>query len=142
MEWGYLVVVRETLCAVGLAALLASAIAVTHSLAAVGPTAAASSDLTVGRTLYRKFCGQCHALAQAHAAGFGSNTKGGFGDLGGPSFNELRVPYVFSVTAVTEPTGGHELVRKKITSKQLHTVATYIARTTRHNPIPALPTDG
>ena len=101
-----------------------------------------ADDLVVGRQLYRKFCGQCHALSAANAAGFGSNTKGGFGDLGGPSFNELRVPYAFSVTAVVEPTGGHEVLKKKITAKQLHAVAAYIARVTRNHPVPAFPTSG
>ena len=94
------------------------------------------------RALYRQFCGKCHALAQALAAGFGGSSKNGFGELGGPSFNELRVPYHYSITAVTIPTGGHEVVRRKIKPRQLIRVATYIATVTKHNPIPALPTDG
>ena len=49
---------------------------------------------------------------------------------------------VEAFTAVTEPTGGHELVRKKISYKELSTVAAYIAKATSHNPLPALPTDG
>ena len=97
--------------------------------------------LVVGKQLYREFCGKCHALSVALAAGFG-NSKGGLGPLGGPSFNNLRIPYSYSVAAVTEPTGGHEIVSKKITAKQLSQVATYIAKVTIHNPIPALPTDG
>jgi mono/diheme cytochrome c family protein len=125
-------------------AVLAGSIAVsTGQLAFASPRASArAGDLVAGRTLYRQFCGQCHALAQALSAGFGSNKKGGLGNLGGPSFNELRVPYAFSVTAVTEPTGGHEAVGKKITPKQLHVVARWIATATAHNPVPALPTDG
>jgi mono/diheme cytochrome c family protein len=100
----------------------------------------AASQLVVGKRLYRQYCGQCHALSQALSAGFGSS--GGLGQNGGPSFNELRIPYVFSIEAVTEPTGGHELVSKRISMTQLSEVAAYIAKTTVHNPIPALPTDG
>ena len=101
----------------------------------------ATSQLITGRQLYRQFCGKCHALAAALSAGFGAS-KNGFGQLGGPSFNELNVPYKYSITAVTLPTGGHEVVRRKITPKQLITVATYVSRVTARNPIPALPTDG
>jgi mono/diheme cytochrome c family protein len=121
-----------------------SAIAATGSIATAGRSAATASDNpTVGRDLYRKFCGQCHALREARAVGFGSNKKKtGLGVHGGPSFNELRVPYTMSVRHVTQPTGGHEIVRHKISSKQLHTVAAYVARITRDHPIPALPTDG
>ena len=122
--------------------LIAVAVSIVASFPGVGSSAARTDDLVVGRQLYRKFCGQCHALSAANAAGFGSNTKGGFGDLGGPSFNELRVPYAFSVTAVVEPTGGHEVLKKKITAKQLHAVAAYIARVTRNHPVPAFPTSG
>ncbi len=99
-----------------------------------------TSQLVVGKRLYRQYCGQCHALSAALAAGFGNNA--GLGQDGGPSFNDLRVPYTYSVEAVTEPTGGHELVRLKLTMPQLKAVATFIAKTTIHNPIPALPTDG
>jgi mono/diheme cytochrome c family protein len=124
------------------AVLTAFAVSIVAWFPGVGSSAAKTDDLVTGRQLYRKFCGQCHALSAANAAGFGSNKKGGYGSLGGPSFNELRVPYDFSVTAVVEPTGGHEVVKKKITAKQLHAVAAYIARVTRRNPVPAFPTSG
>jgi mono/diheme cytochrome c family protein len=108
------------------------------------PTARPSvaTRLPAGESLYREFCGQCHALSQAMSAGFGSAAKSGPGTDGGPSFNLLRVPYAMSIQAVTEPTGGHEKVRKRMTWGQIAAVATYIAKTTRHNPIPAAPTDG
>ena len=131
--------VRRTVFAAVLTAVAVSTVA---SFPGVGSSAAKTDDLVVGRQLYRKFCGQCHALSAANAAGFGSNSKGGFGSLGGPSFNELRVPYGFSVDAVVQPTGGHEVVKKKITAKQLHAVAAYIARVTRNHPVPAFPTSG
>lgn len=121
---------------------VATGAAATHSFATASPHAStAASELVTARQLYRQFCGKCHALAQALSAGFGSS-KNGFGTLGGPSFNELRVPYKYSITAVTLPTGGHEVVRRKITARQLSRVATYIATVTKKNPIPALPTDG
>jgi mono/diheme cytochrome c family protein len=100
----------------------------------------AKSALVTGRQLYRQYCGKCHALATALAAGFGSAK--GYGELGGPSFDQLQVPYAYSVQAVTEPTGGHELLRKRINSKQLHIVARWLARVTAKHPVPAFPTDG
>jgi mono/diheme cytochrome c family protein len=131
--------VRRTVFA---AILTAVAVSIVASFPGVGSSAPKSDDLATGRQLYRKFCGQCHALSAANAAGFGSNNSNGLGDLGGPSFNELRVPYSFSVTAVVEPTGGHEVVKKRITTKQLRAVATYIAKVTRNHPVPAFPTSG
>jgi mono/diheme cytochrome c family protein len=92
--------------------------------------------------IYRQFCGVCHAFAPARSAGFGSNSSTGLGTDGGPSLNQLRVPYSYTIAAITEPTGGHERVQRKITSKQLVTVARYLATATRNNPLPALPTDG
>jgi mono/diheme cytochrome c family protein len=128
---------------VAFAVLAVSLVAWTGSSAAANPTlpTTTSTASTLGRQLYRRYCGQCHALAKALSAGFGNNTKG-IGRNGGPSFNDLRVSYAASVTAVTEPTGGHEKVRTMIPAKQLIELATYIARTTAANPIPALSTDG
>ena len=131
--------VRRTVFA---ALLIAVAVSIVAAFPGVGSGAGRTDDLATGRQLYRKFCGQCHALSAANAAGFGSNNSNGLGELGGPSFNALRVPYSFSVTAVVEPTGGHEVVKKKITAKQLRAVATYIAKVTRNHPVPAFPTSG
>jgi mono/diheme cytochrome c family protein len=134
---------RRISCVVVSIVLGVSAVASTRSFATASPSAArATGDLVTGRSLYRQFCGKCHALDQALSAGFGSSNKFGFGEYGGPSFNVLRVPYAFSVTAVTLPTGGHEKVKAKITSKQLHRVAAFIAQVTRTNPVLAKPTDG
>jgi|SRR5436190_13149841 len=134
---------RRTVCIVFSVVLVVSVVASIGSFATASPsTSATAGDLVTGRQLYRKFCGPCHALAQALSAGFGSNSNTGLGKLGGPSFNELRVPYAFSIAAVTEPTGGHEVLRRKITARQLHVVARWIAKTTSRNPIPAFPTDG
>jgi mono/diheme cytochrome c family protein len=107
----------------------------------VAPVRSTSNAIVVGRQLYRRYCGQCHALAQALSAGFGKNTAG-VGANGGPSFNQLRVSYATSVNAVAEPTGGHEKLRTKISPKDLIAVARYIAKVTIHNPIPAMSTDG
>ncbi len=103
---------------------------------AAAPAAAAAT----GRQLYRTFCGDCHALAAARAAGFG--TTKGLGPNGGPSLDELRVPYALTITAVEQPTGGHEVVKRKMTWKQVRTVAAWLAAVTKHHPLPALPTDG
>ena len=94
----------------------------------------------LGKQLYRKFCGQCHALTQALAAGFGSDK--GLGQDGGPSFNNLRVPYNLSIVAVTEQFGGHELVVKRMTWDQLNQTAAFVATATRSNPYLARISDG
>jgi mono/diheme cytochrome c family protein len=136
------VTLRQATCVIASTVVVTTGIASTHSFATASPRASSTTAVLVTpRQLYRQFCGKCHALDAAHAAGFGSS-KNGFGTLGGPSFNELRVPYHYSITAVTLPTGGHEVVGEKITPKQLIKVATYIATVTKRNPIPALPTDG
>src|SRR5579863_1468283 len=97
-------------------------------------------NAALGKQLYRQFCGQCHALAQALAAGFGS--AGGLGTLGGPSFNNLHVPYDLAIVAVTEQFGGHELVVKRMTWQQLDTVAAFLAAATKTNPYLARVSDG
>jgi mono/diheme cytochrome c family protein len=98
------------------------------------------SSLEVGKQLYRKYCGQCHALTQALAAGFGSDN--GLGQNGGPSFNNLKVPYNLSIVAVTEQFGGHELVVKRMTWSQLGQVASFVATATKNNPYTARVSDG
>jgi mono/diheme cytochrome c family protein len=117
-------------------------IAITACVAAVavGRTSAGATTKVpiAGRALYREYCGKCHALAVALAAGFGTKAN----PLAGPSFNNLRVPYKYSIQAVTEPTGGHELLSRKLNPKQLNVVAIYIAKVTARHPLPALPTDG
>ncbi len=100
----------------------------------------APGQLALGKQLYRKYCGQCHALAQALAAGFGSDK--GLGTDGGPSFNNLKVPYNLSIVAVTEQFGGHELVVKRMTWTQLNQVAAFTAAATKTNPYLARITDG
>jgi mono/diheme cytochrome c family protein len=110
--------------------------------AGASPSSPAANRTATGKKLYREFCGQCHALSKALSAGFGSSNAGGLGTNGGPSFNDLRIPFQLSIVAVTEPTGGHEKVKKRIRWSQLSQVATYIAQATSRNPIPAEPTDG
>lgn len=129
---------RRTLCLVVLAA--AAAVSA-PSFATSSAAPSAQSTYVVGKQLYRQFCGKCHALSQALSAGFGNNTNG-IGANGGPSFNDLSVAYKYSIQAITEPTGGHEIVRTKLTAKQVAEVASFLAKATRGHPIPALPTDG
>jgi mono/diheme cytochrome c family protein len=102
----------------------------------VGPT-----KLEIGKRLYRTYCGQCHSLAAAFAAGFGS-ADNGFGQDGGPSFETLRVPFTLSFLAVTVPWAGHEVISHKMTFTQVKAVAAYIATVTKHHPALAQPIDG
>ena len=121
-------------------AVLAS-VPVAYSLAAgTTPQGSGASQLALGKQLYRKFCGQCHALSQALAAGFGSDS--GLGQNGGPSFNDLRVPYTLSYVAVTEQFGGHELVVTRMTYPQLNLVCSFVQAATKNNPYLARISDG
>ena len=124
----------------------AVAVLVMAASAVLGPTAEGTggdsgipAGLKGGKQLYRKYCGQCHALAAALAAGFGSDK--GLGENGGPSFNRLRVPFNLSVVAVTTPFAGHELVLSKLTWNEVNQVARFVAITTKSHPALAQPID-
>jgi mono/diheme cytochrome c family protein len=101
---------------------------------------ATAAELEKGKKLYRKYCGQCHALREARAVGFGSEK--GLGSDGGPSFNNLRVPYYLSVLLVTQRSAGHEKLARKLKWHEVKKVSAFVARATRDHPILALPIDG
>jgi len=125
------------LAAVATAASIAAASA--HLALATDGRVAVAPDLKTGKRLYRQYCGQCHALTAALAAGFG--TANGLGEDGGPSFDTLRVPFNLSVVAVTTPFAGHEVVESKMTWTEVQQVARYIATVTRKHPALAQPID-
>jgi mono/diheme cytochrome c family protein len=102
--------------------------------------AVAPIDPRIGKHLYRQYCGQCHSLIQALAAGFGSDN--GLGQDGGPSFDTLRVPFNLSVVAVTTPWAGHEVVNSKMAWTEVKQVARYVEKVTKHHPGLAQPIDG
>jgi mono/diheme cytochrome c family protein len=104
-----------------------------------GP-AAAPTKLEIGKRLYRKYCGQCHALEPALAVGFG--TTNGLGTNGGPSLDILRVPYKLSVLSITLPFIGHETVVHKMTWVQIDVVSRYVETVTRNHEIVAQFNDG
>ena len=104
-----------------------------------GP-AAVPTKLELGKRLYRKYCGQCHALAPALAAGFG--TTNGLGSNGGPSLDILRVPYRLSVLSITLPFIGHETVAHKMTWAEIDLVSAYVATVTRNHEILSVFNDG
>jgi mono/diheme cytochrome c family protein len=106
------------------------------ALAAGEPTATTSA----GKTLYRKYCGQCHALRAAKAAGFGSNK--GLGKDGGPSFNIVRVPFSLSVSLMTQASNGHEQVSRRLKFVQIKQIARFIDTATKGNLVQAQPIDG
>jgi mono/diheme cytochrome c family protein len=128
------------------------AVVVLAALALIAPAAYAISaaqtpaNLEGGKKLYRKFCGQCHALKEAKAVGFGlgATNKSGKGetDLAGPSFNELRVTALQSQLAITGVWDGHGKVMTLMTHAQIKLVSKYIASATRDHKYKAtLPSD-
>jgi hypothetical protein len=100
-----------------------------------------SNNLVAGKALYRKFCGQCHALSSAQSAGFGCNDCG-LGQDGGPSFNNLKIPYDLSVQAITGSFAGHEIVIKRMTFPEIYNVSAFLAAATATNPYLARESDG
>ena len=107
-----------------------------------------SGRLATGKALYRTYCGQCHALTAADAAGFGSD--GGLGQDGGPSFTDLVVPYNLAIVAVTEAgrrgeeigRRGHAIAIRHMTWLELSETANFLAAATATNPRSARLSDG
>jgi mono/diheme cytochrome c family protein len=103
------------------------------------PASSSSSANSVGKSLYREYCGKCHALNQALAAGFGGNAT--LGQNGGPNFNNLKVSYSLAIVAITQPFPGHEVVDKRLSWTKLKEVATFIGNATKNHKIVAYATD-
>jgi hypothetical protein len=135
---------------VALAVLFAAAAFVGAHVASVSaesshaaPSAQPSAEvLEIGKKAYRQFCGQCHALKEARAVGFGSAKKTGVGEDGGPSFNQLKVSYQMCLASVTMLFGGHEKVIRKMTWQQIKDVSKFVQFATRDHPIVAKFSDG
>ena len=107
------------------------------------PSAQPSAEvLDIGKKAYRQFCGQCHALKEALAVGFGSAQNKGVGQDGGPSFNQLKVSYQMCLASVTMLFGGHEKVIRKMTWQQIKDVSKFVQYATRDHPIVAKFSDG
>jgi hypothetical protein len=116
-----------------LAALLVVPVAVAWAAKPPHP-AATVKQLAEGRTLYRKYCGQCHALKAANAVGFGQARN----DTDpGPSLNSLRVPWNLCVDAIVLSISGHETIQDKLSWNQISYVSSFVEKATRGNPIPA-----
>ena len=120
---------------------VAVGVALAGSKSASVGTSGSTNNLVVGKALYRKFCGQCHALSEAQSAGFGCNDCG-LGTDGGPSFNNLKVPYDLSVSAITGSFAGHDVVIRRMTFPQIYAVSAFTAAATAHNPYLARISDG
>lgn len=105
-------------------------------------TAQVPAKYEPAKKLYRQFCGQCHELKEARAVGFGSAKKSGAGELGGPSFDPLRVPWRLSVLAVLGTWDGHQKIMRQMTWKQIYDVAYFIQAATRdHKHLAEMPSD-
>jgi mono/diheme cytochrome c family protein len=123
-------------------ALAALALAVGAYAARDAGSAQTPAKYEAGKKLYRQFCGQCHALKEARAVGFGSAKSSGPGDLPGPSFNGLRVPARYSVLAITGVWDGHSKIAPKVTWRQINQVANYVQAATRdHSHLAQMPSD-
>ena len=95
-----------------------------------------------GKKLYRKFCGQCHSLKEARAVGFGAASANGPGELGGPSFNPLRVTAQQCLLAITGVWDGHNKVMTLMTRDEIRLVGNYVQAATKDHPHKAtLPSD-
>jgi hypothetical protein len=100
--------------------------------AATRVEALSPAKYTAGRNVYRKFCGQCHALKVARAVGFGQDK---LKTDAGPSFNRLRVPFRLSISAVTLSTiGGHETIQHRMRWQELYDVARWLDHVTKKHP--------
>jgi hypothetical protein len=93
-----------------------------------------AATLEKGRTLYRKYCGQCHALKAANAVGFG---QAKLKTDPGPSLNSLRVSWNLCVSAIVLAISGHETIQSKMSWQEIADVSSFVERVTRENPIPA-----
>ena len=122
------------------AASLGSAAAVWASTTHRAAAARSQYNLVAGKQDYRTYCGQCHALAAALAAGFGAQNK--VGQDGGPSFDDLKVSAGLCIIAITEQFGGHEVIVRKMNWTQIHDVSAFVQAATIKHPIVAKISDG
>jgi mono/diheme cytochrome c family protein len=105
-------------------------------------SAVTPARLDGGKKLYRQFCGQCHSLKEARAVGFGAASPNGPGDLGGPSFNPLRVTAQQCLLAIQGVWDGHSRVITHMTHDQIRLVGNYVQAATKDHPHKAtLPSD-
>jgi mono/diheme cytochrome c family protein len=115
-----------------LALVVAFAVPVAAAVSARKP--ATPETLENGRKLYRKYCGQCHALKAANAVGFGQDK---LKTDPGPSLNNLRVTWNLCVQAIVLAIGGHETIQDKMTWAEISDVSSFVEKVTRGNKIPA-----
>lgn len=104
------------------------------SAGSAGRPPATLEALAAGRKVYRKYCGQCHALKAARAVGFGQDK---LKTDPGPSLNYLRVSWNLNVSAIVLAISGHETIQDKMSWREIEDVSTFVEKATRGNPIPA-----
>jgi hypothetical protein len=119
---------------IGLLAALAVTLALPSFAGAATRPPASAATLEKGRKLYRKYCGQCHALKAANAVGFGQEK---LKTDPGPSLNNLRVSWNLCVSAIVLAIGGHETIQDKMTWQEISDVSSFVEKVTRANLIPA-----
>ncbi len=129
------------LLAIGLVAvpMVSAHVAATPKTATTSKNQNPIAKYNTGKTLYRKYCGKCHALAVALAAGFG----GKFDDTeGGPSFNNLKIPYDVSLEAIENIIAGHDVLNGKMNGVQVDQVCYFVQVATAKHKILAHQWDG
>jgi hypothetical protein len=114
--------------------ILLVAVAVPAGTAWALKTPPSHATLEQGRKLYRKYCGQCHALKEAKAVGFG---QAKLETDPGPSLNSLRVSWNLCVQAIVLAISGHETIQSKMSWKEIDQVSAFVEQATKSHPIPA-----
>ena len=97
-------------------------------------TPPSAATIEKGRKLYRKYCGQCHALKEAKAVGFGQDK---LKTDPGPSLNSLRVSWNLCVQAIVLAISGHETIQTKMSWQEISDVSAFVEVVTKQHPIPA-----
>ena len=114
--------------------MLLAMLAIPAGVALAVRTPPTPQTLEQGRTLYRKYCGQCHALKEARAVGFG---QAKLDTDPGPSLNSLRVSWNLCVQAIVLAISGHETIQTKMSWAEIDKVSAFVEQATKNHPIPA-----
>ena len=95
-----------------------------------------------GKKLYRQFCGQCHALKEARAVGFGAAKRASTASSAGRASTSSSVTAQQSLLAITGVWDGHSKVMTLMTRAEIKLVSEYVQAATKdHKYKASLPSD-